>query len=91
MPDVVIHDLSPEVVAALEQNARESGRTLEAELRVVIERAAAGGAASARVDADREDFWKRAAEVRERFKGRFAGDSTDLIREDRDSDHGRGW
>jgi hypothetical protein len=91
MPDVVVRDLSPEVMAALERNARHAGRTLEAELRVVIERAAAGGGASTPVDADREDFWKRAAEVRERFKGRFAGDSTELIREDRDSDHGRDW
>jgi len=72
---VVIRDLDADVVERLKQRAQRSGRSLEAELRLVLRRAADEDFVSARAAVER---------VRAVFEGRRFSDSTELVREDRD-------
>jgi len=57
---------------------------MQAELRQVIEEIADQ-------ERRRRTFWERADALRKSLEGREHSDSADLIREDRDSDHGRDW
>jgi len=75
MAQVLIRDLDPKVVAALKKIARENGRSLEAELRIILEQEARRRSI---------DFWKVAREIRARFADRQWSDSAELIREDRE-------
>jgi plasmid stability protein len=75
MAQVLIRDLDPKVVATLKKSARENGRSLEAELRLILEDEARRRSV---------DFWRLAAELRARFADRQWSDSVDLIREDRE-------
>jgi plasmid stability protein len=82
MPDLLIRNLDPEVVSGLKRLAAKNGRSVQAEAQLIIE-----------LEVERRqrngEFWERAAELRKRFQGPLRSDSTDLIREDRDTDHGR--
>ena len=80
MAQVLIRGLRPEVVEKLKARARRNGRSMEAELRVVLQEAA-------------DERWTykdwataQAAlkKVRALFAGRTFSDSTELIREDRE-------
>jgi plasmid stability protein len=75
MAQVLIRDLDEGVIRRLRRRAKRSGRSLEAELRLVLSRAADEDFASARAAAER---------VRSIFEGRRFSDSTELVREDRD-------
>ncbi|MBM3499581.1 MAG: hypothetical protein FJX74_13050 [Armatimonadetes bacterium] len=75
MAQVVIRGLESEVVDKLSARAKESGRSLEAELRLVLKRAAAEDFASAREAVRR---------VRLLLERRRFPDSAALVREDRD-------
>lgn len=82
MPRLVLDNLDPNVFATLQQHAAAHGRTLEDEVsRILADAAAAQSGGSG-------DPWAdlRAASLsmRERLRGRVSGDSSDLIREDRD-------
>ncbi|MBY0278883.1 hypothetical protein K2Z84_26405, partial [Candidatus Binatia bacterium] len=64
-----------DAIGRLEERARRKGVSLESELRAIV------------VDASRADtagFRARAAECRRRLAGRKHGDSTLLVRADRD-------
>jgi antitoxin FitA len=74
MAQVLIRDLDPKLVARLKDRAREHGRSLEAELRAILEAA---------VQTDIGDVKALAARIRRRLAGRVHGDSADLIAEDR--------
>lgn len=82
MPRLVLDNLDPRVFVALQRHARAHGRTLEDEASRIL-----ADAAASRAD-ETGDPWValRAASLamRERLKGRVSGDSSDLIREDRD-------
>ena len=78
MAQILVRKLDEEVVKRLKELASENGRSLEAEVRVILEEAANSpqldmAAARARIE-----------ELQKRFEGRPFPDSADLIREDRD-------
>jgi len=77
MAQVLVRNLKDNVVARLKKRAQNRGRSLQAEVKMILEEAA---------KEDSGDFWKEADRIRERLKrsGRAFSDSTALIREDRD-------
>ena len=76
MAQLLIRDLTPDAVETLKKIARRHNRSLEAEVREILEGLAAR-------DAKREEFWRFADESR-RLNGPQTSDSVDLIREDRE-------
>jgi antitoxin FitA len=76
MAQVLVRGLDPKVVARLKERARDQGRSLEAELRGVIEQAA-------RLDVDLAETRELAARLRRRLAGRKHSDSAELVAEDR--------
>ena len=81
MANLTIRNLDDEVVAKLKARAKAHHRSLEAELRETpkgqVDRKA------------REDFLARADRIAAMTPKTYQTDSTLLIREDRDTDHGR--
>ena len=76
MASVLVRDLDPAVVDRLKARAEENGRSLQKELKTLLEQAAAQVTwAEARANIER---------VRKRFAGRQFSDSSELIREQRD-------
>lgn len=75
MASISVRNLPDDVVEGLKLRARVHGRSLEAQVRAILEE-------NSRLTPD--EFWRIADEMRARTKGRIHGDSTDLIREDRD-------
>ena len=75
MADLLLNDLPDWLVEALGQRAARNGRCAEDEHRKILE------------DALRADhpFWEEARKLREQTRGRTLGDSTEIIRADRDS------
>lgn len=76
MAQLLIRDLTPGAVETLKKIAKRHNRSLEAEIRQVLEDLAAR-------HAKREEFWQFADESR-RLNGPQTSDSVDLIREDRE-------
>jgi antitoxin FitA len=79
MAQLLVRNLDDAVVARLKDRARENHRSLQGEVKAILEDAAAQ-ATSAEVEAilDKwQSYWKR--------KGKTFSDSAELIREDRDS------
>lgn len=76
MAQVLVWQVNDKVVARLKQRAREHGRSLQSEIKMILEEAVP----------DYERAWKRIDSLRLRLKrsGRKFGNSADLIREDRD-------
>jgi len=74
MAQVLIRDLDPRVVERLKVRARDRGRSLEAELRGILETAAM---------VDRQESRALAARIRRRLSGRAHSDSAALQAEDR--------
>lgn len=73
MAQVLIRGIDPEVVDRLKGRARDNGRSLEAELRAILEAAAA----------DVVEAKALAARIRRRLAGRAHTDSALLVAEDR--------
>jgi plasmid stability protein len=81
MANLTIRNLDDDVVAKLKAQAKAHHRSLEAELREIL---------TATVDRQaREDFLARADRIAAMTPKTYQTDSTLLIREDRDTDHGR--
>jgi plasmid stability protein len=81
MANLTIRNLDDEVVAKLKARAKAHHRSLEAELREIL---------TGTVDRQaREDFLARADRIAAMTPKTYQTDSTLLIREDRDTDHGR--
>lgn len=74
MAQVLVRGVDAKVVERLKERARGHGRSLEAELRGVLEQAAASDLADAR---------ELAARLRRRLAGRKHSDSATLVAEDR--------
>jgi antitoxin FitA len=74
MPDVLVRGLSRRIVERLKSQAKRKGRSLQAEVKDILER-------SAGFSGDIPEGVKR---VRAMFRGRRFSDSAPLIREDRD-------
>ena len=75
MGQILVRDLSDEVIERLKMRAKQDGRSLQSEVKLILEQAARADVQAARRLAD---------DIRKRFKGKKLTDSTDLIREDRD-------
>jgi plasmid stability protein len=82
MPSILIRNLSFETIESLKATAKRNGRSLQAEVAALLEDAAAAQSRDDRLSA-------YMALTRAATRGRPQTDSADLIREDRDSDHGR--
>jgi len=78
MAQILIRSLDPEVVARLKKRAKEDGRSLQAEVKLILEQAAR------EPKVDMAAARRISEEFRKRFKGRKFPDSVALIREDRD-------
>jgi len=78
MAQLLVRDIPAETVAELKRRAKKNGRSAEAEHRAILEEA---------LKPKNEDFWKRAEKLRNELaeSGRTFSDSTELIRQDRDS------
>jgi antitoxin FitA len=76
MAQVLVRQLNDKVVDRLKKRAKEHGRSLQSEVKTILEEAVP----------DYERAWKRIDSLRLRLKrsGRKFGNSADLIREDRD-------
>jgi plasmid stability protein len=76
MPQLLVRDVPRDLVEALKRQASHHGRSAEAEHRAILEKALKAG---------RESFRANAARLRAEMAGRIVSDSTELLREDRDS------
>ena len=79
MPNILVRNLSEDTVAALKRRAAGHGRSLQQEIRLFVERLAQ--------EPQEEDFLEAMRRIRDRLaaSGHVFANSTDLIREDRDS------
>jgi antitoxin FitA len=75
MAQLLVRDLSSDLVEALKRRAAKHGRSAEAEHRIILEEA---------LLPQDNGFWERAAKLREETRGRITIPSEDLIRQDRD-------
>jgi plasmid stability protein len=78
MARILIRELSDETVRQMKLRAERNRRSLEAEVRVILDEAA-------RQEKARELFWQTSAAIQEHTRGRPQTDSAILIREDRDA------
>lgn len=76
MAQILVRGLDDELVERLKNRARQERRSLQAEVKLILEQAARLDMKSAR---------ELAEAIRKSFKGRRFEDSVRLIREDRDS------
>lgn len=75
MSQLLVRDLAPETLERLKEQAKRQGRSLQAEVKRILEQAVKFSAGEAR---------GTAAGWSEHLAGRVLSDSTDLVREDRD-------
>lgn len=78
MAQILVRELDERVVERLKKRAKEDGRSLQSEVKFILERAAL------EPTVDMKTARKMLEEFRKRFKGRKFSDSVELIREDRD-------
>jgi plasmid stability protein len=76
MAQLLVRDLSPETVERLKDHAEQNGRSLQGEVKAILESVAATPTMS--------EARRIAEEWHRRLAGRMTSDSADLIREDRD-------
>jgi hypothetical protein len=80
MTQVLVRGLEPEVVESLKKRAEINRRSLQGELKVILEEAARNSRSVNNID----ELLTRARTIREQTAGRIKTDSADLIREDRE-------
>jgi plasmid stability protein len=78
MAQILVRNLDDDVVARLKAQAKENGRSLQAQAKSILERAAS------QPKVDMATARGMCEAFRKRFRGRDFPDSVDLIREDRD-------
>jgi plasmid stability protein len=74
MPDILVRGLNAQAVKQLKARAKQHGRSLQGEAKLLLEQAAGADAADV---AKTLDKWKK------KFAGRKFSDSVDLVRQDR--------
>lgn len=82
MSDMLIRNVSERVRERLKREAAKRGRSVQAEANDVLEDWLE------RKEREDRDWWDKVDALRRRI-GPVPGNSADLIREDRDTDHGR--
>jgi plasmid stability protein len=75
MANISVRNIPDHVIEALKDDARAHSRSLEAEVRAILER-------NSKVS--KEEFWRVMDEIAESTRGRWTGDVVQMIREDRD-------
>ncbi|MGH9317663.1 MAG: FitA-like ribbon-helix-helix domain-containing protein [Thermoanaerobaculia bacterium] len=75
MPQVLVREVETSTLDRLKKRARENGRSLQSELRQILEDAVRYSPSEMRAAAER---------IRKSLMGRKHSDSVELIREDRD-------
>jgi len=75
MAQIIVRNLDDAVVKRLKARAKANGRSLEAEVRLILEQSSKVDMATAR---------QHVMEIRKKLAGRKFTDSVELIREDRD-------
>ena len=78
MPQILVRDLDAKVIDKLKKRARQEGRSLQSEVKMILEQA---------VNLPRLDMktaHKLSRQFQKRFKGRPFPDTVTFIREDRD-------
>lgn len=75
MGQVLVRGLEETTLERLKERARQNGRSLQSELKQILEQAAEGSMTDARA---------AARAIRERMAGYAATDSAELLREDRE-------
>ena len=75
MAQVLVRDIDEQVVERLKARAERSGRSLQVELKMILDQAAR---------LDMVDARRLAERIRKKLSGRIHGDSVELIREDRE-------
>ena len=83
MADITIRDVSEDLVERLKESAESRGRSIEQEVLEILE--AHVPPTHAQRLARREEAVRFMDQMRAELQGKITGDSTDLIREDRDS------
>lgn len=78
MAQVLVRNLDEEVVESLKRRAKQDGRSLQSEVKFILEQAAEEPIV------DMETARALVEKIRKKFKGRKFPDSVELIREDRD-------
>ena len=76
MTDILVRNISADTLRRLKLRAERHGRSLQMEVKSVLEESAR------RLSED--EFWSRVDQIRAQLVDRHFGDSTPLIREDRD-------
>lgn len=79
MAQVLVRDIDPQVIETLKKRAERNRRSLQRELKVILEQAA-----NATIPINISEFLARAKAIRERTAGRIKTDSAELIRKDRE-------
>jgi plasmid stability protein len=77
MAQLLVRDLDPKLIGRLKKKAKDNRRSLQGEVKVILEQAAD--------QMTMAEFQVATARIRKRFKGRRFSDSAELIREDRES------
>jgi len=75
MAQLLVRDLSPDTVERLKSQAKRHGRSLQGEVKAILESSGKLSMTEAR---------RLSRELRQGLEGQIQGDSADLIREDRD-------
>ena len=78
MAQVLVRGIDPELIENLKKRAEKNRRSLQGELKLILEEAAR--VSSVNID----EFLARAHAIRRRTKGRIKTDSTELVRKDRE-------
>jgi len=78
MPNLLVRNLDKGVVKRLKERAKSQGRSLQSEVKMILQQAAE------EPKLDHAAALKLADEIRSRLDGRVVFDSAELIREDRD-------
>ncbi len=78
MSQILVRNVDPQVVAGLKRRAKANRRSLESEVRCILEESAH------QVKLTHEEALRLCDRIRRRFAGRKFPDSAELIREDRD-------
>lgn len=74
MPDVLVRNIDEEVLEKMKNQAKQNGRSLQAELKRLI---------SSFVGSVSASDYETASKIKEKLRGRKSSDSAELLREDR--------
>ena len=75
MPDILIRGLTIKTINRLKARAAATGRSLQTELKAILENSAA--------EKSLDELRREAEELSQKFEDRWRGDSVELIRKDR--------